>query len=144
MTQPGRPSWKEMLLRHIIVFAICIVFPGLTTSFLPATWITFQRSGQSVNCTARTCVFFIVPFKVQSVQGVTSISHREKSGGSYRERSQGRETGNNVHRDGQGSVQIEHPGPKRAKGIQPDLPRMSSRTRSSCRQDRIACVWIDR
>ncbi len=52
----------------------------------PSTWLTFQRgevgvSGESgVTCTARTCVFFVVPFKVQRVQQVTEVTFRERAG----------------------------------------------------------------
>ena len=51
-----------MFLQHVIVFLICVVFPGAVTLMTPATWLTFERSEETVGCTARTCVFFAVPF----------------------------------------------------------------------------------
>lgn len=102
-----RPSMGEMLLQHVIAFLICIVFPGLVTFFAPASWITFQRSGGVVRCTARTCVFFVVPFKVQQVDQVQGIGQRERAGETKRQRKYGRETNKKVSVDGEGFLEIK-------------------------------------
>ena len=99
-------KFGEMLLQHVIVFLICVVFPGLVTLTVPSSWLTFERSGDIVSCTTRTCVFFVVPFKVQRVDQVTGIEHRERAGQTRRQREHGRETNKYVEVDGEGFLQI--------------------------------------
>ncbi len=105
-THGNRPTLGGMFLQHVIVFLICVVFPGGVTFMAPATWLTFERSEETVRCTARTCVFFVVPFKTQKMDQVTSISDRERSGRTERERKYGRTTDKIVHVDGEGFLQI--------------------------------------
>jgi len=93
-------------MQHVIVFLICIVFPGFTTMIAPASWLTFERTEEAVNCTARTCVYFVVPFKTQQVSGVTEISSRERAGRTERKRRHGRNTNEQVHVDGEGFLRI--------------------------------------
>ncbi len=38
----NRPTFGGMLLQHVIVFLICVVFPGVVTLLLPATWLVYQ------------------------------------------------------------------------------------------------------
>ncbi len=117
-----RPKLGEVLLQHVIVFLICVVFPGAVTFVAPSTWLTFQRgevgaSGEAgVACTARTCVFFVVPFKVQRVQQVTEVSFREREGGSQRQRKYGRDTNKYVHVDGEGFLRIQGTGEDQGTG----------------------------
>ena len=105
-TQGNRTAIGEMLLQHIIVFLICVVFPGGVTLMAPATWLSFERSGERVSCKTRTCAFFIVPFKIQLVDQVTGISDRVRSGGSRQETKFGHNTGKTIHVDGEGFLQI--------------------------------------
>lgn len=100
-TNPG-----GMILQHFIAFAFCIVFPGLTTFIAPASWLTYERKGASVDFTARTCVYFIVPFKTQRVTGVNEISSREREGRTERKRRHGRATREKVYVDGEGFLQV--------------------------------------
>ncbi|MFO0943185.1 MAG: hypothetical protein U0930_20815 [Pirellulales bacterium] len=101
-----KPTLGGYILQHVIVFLICVVFPGLTTMIAPATWITFQRNQETISCTTRTCMFFVVPFKVQHVDQVTEISHHERAGETKRQRKYGRDTHKYVHVDGEGFLQI--------------------------------------
>lgn len=101
-----RPTLGGMFLQQVIVFLICVVFPGAVTLMAPTTWLTFDRNGEAVRCTTRTCVFFVVPFKTQKIDHVTSISDRERSGRTERERKFGRTTNKIVHVDGEGFLQI--------------------------------------
>lgn len=101
-----KTKWGEVALQHLIVFLICIVFPGLTTAVAPATWLTFERTTERLTCTARTCVYFIVPYKVQRVDQVVSIDHREREGEYHRVRKHGRDTNESVYSDGEGFLQI--------------------------------------
>ncbi len=104
-----RPTLGGLLLQHLIVFLICIVFPGLVTALAPASWIVLQRDGQAVQATMRTCVYFVVPFRVQTVDHVTAFHSREKASETRRERRYGRDTGNSVHVDGEGYLQVVGP-----------------------------------
>ncbi len=101
------PTLGGMLLQHVIVFLICVVFPGLVTWMAPTSWITFQCSQAKVSCTTRTCMFFVVPFKTQRVDLVMEITSRERAGGVKRERKSGRDTGKNIHVDGEGFLIVQ-------------------------------------
>jgi hypothetical protein len=103
----NRPTLRGMALQHIIVFLICVVFPGLTTFVAPASWISFKRIKDEVHCTTRTCIFFVVPFKTQHVGPVTKITHRERAGGTRREQKHGRGTDKIIHIDGEGFLKIQ-------------------------------------
>lgn len=105
-THGHRPKSGGMVLQHVIVFLICVAFPGLVTLVAPASWLAFQRSGDVVSCTTRTCVFFVVPFKTQHVNQVTGIDRRERAGQTRRQREHGRETNKYVDVDGEGFLQI--------------------------------------
>jgi len=106
ITRGKRPTLGEMLLQHLIVFLICVAFPGVVTFMAPATWLTFERSEASVRCTTRTCVFFVIPFKVQRVDPVIEIGHRERAGRTERQRKFGSTTNETVNIDGEGFLQI--------------------------------------
>ncbi len=101
-----RPTFGGMFLQYVIVFLIGFVFPGAVTMLAPATWLTFERSGEVVRCRARTCMFFVVPFKIQVVDQVTEVRTRERAGRTERQREFGRNTSKNVHVDGEGFLQI--------------------------------------
>ena len=72
----------------------------------PATWLTFVRVGDGVGCTTRTCVFFVVPYKVQQIDQVIEIGHRERASQTVRKREFGRTTKKTVEVDGEGFLQI--------------------------------------
>ncbi len=113
MAQFGkRPSAGEMLLQHLIVFAVCIVFPGLTTFFLPASWLFFTRTENGVECTARTCVYFVVPYNAQHIDRVQAIHSQETSASTRQIRKGGRATNDVVHVDGKGVLEIVGPDQK--------------------------------
>jgi hypothetical protein len=95
-----------MFLQHVIVFLICVAFPGGVTWMAPATWIRFERGEEFVSSKSWTCVFFVVPFKTQQVEQVTSISSRERAGKTERQREFGKTTKKTVNVDGEGFLQI--------------------------------------
>ena len=106
----NRPTFGGLLLQHMIVFLICVAFPGVVTLMAPATWLTFERVGENVSCTSRTCAFFIVPFKTQFVDQVLDIGHRERAGRTEQKREFGRTTQKTVYVDGEGFLQIHGTG----------------------------------
>lgn len=101
-----RPTWGGYILQHLLVFLFCVAFPGITTLAAPATWLTFKREHGEVQCTTRTCMFFIVPFKVQRIDPVTAISQQQRAGKTERQRKHGRNTNKYVHVDGEGFLRI--------------------------------------
>jgi hypothetical protein len=54
-------------------FFCCVIFPGFVTAVVPASWVHFQRTGDRVSATTKTCVFFVIPWKVQHVDEVVGI-----------------------------------------------------------------------
>lgn len=114
-TQETRPTSGGMLLQHAIVFLICVVFPGGVTMMAPASWLNFERSGGGVRCTTWTCMYFVVPFKIQHVEQVTGISDRERAGGRRRLREYGRNTNKYIEVDGEGFLQIHGAGDQMAE-----------------------------
>lgn len=102
-----KQSFKERLLEQLILFAGCVVFPGLVTFVAPASWLTFERSDHSVHCTARTCVFFVVPFRTQWIDEVEEIASRAREARTEKKRVAGRTTDQTVHVDGEGFLQIK-------------------------------------
>lgn len=114
-TYGDRPTLGGMLLQHVIVFLICVVFPGGVTLMAPATWLTFERNEDGVRCTTRTCVFFVVPFKIQEVDRVTGIGKRERAGRTERQREFGRTTNKTVEVDGEGFLEIHGVGDKQVE-----------------------------
>jgi hypothetical protein len=119
MTRPryygDRPTFGGMMMQYLLVFVFCFAFPGAVTMMVPATWLTFNRSGEVVSCKARTCVFFVVPFKTQVVEQVTGIESRERAGRTESQREFGKTTSKNVHVDGQGFLQIHGVGETKAE-----------------------------
>ncbi len=102
----NRPTLGGLLLQHVIVFLICVVFPGVVTMMAPATWLTFERIGDGVRCTTRTCIFFVVPYKVQQIEPVIEIGHRERAARTVKQREFGRNTDKTVQVDGEGFLQL--------------------------------------
>ena len=98
------------IAQHVIVFVICIVFPGIVTGMAPASWICFERIDGEVRCTAKTCMYFVVPFKTQKIQPAREITKRERAGGTQRKREFGRTTNKTVSVDGEGFLQVHGPG----------------------------------
>ncbi len=106
----SRPTRGGMFVQHVIVFLICVVFPGATTMVAPATWLKFERSGETVRCKTWTCMYFVVPFKVQKVDQVQEVTHRERASKTERQREFGRTTTKTVTVEGEGFLQIHGPG----------------------------------
>ncbi len=102
----SRPTLGGMILQHLIVFLICIVFPGFVTWMAPATWLTYDRSEEGVRCKAMTCMYFVVPYKVQQVDQVTEIGSREIAGRTEKQRKLGRTTDKKIQVDGEGFLMI--------------------------------------
>lgn len=106
-TPETRPTLGGMLLQHGIVFLICVVFPGLVTWMVPASWITFHRNEAGVRCKTYTCVYFVVPYRTQQVDQVTGISQREKSGRIEKQKRFGRTTNKTVNVQGEGFLHVQ-------------------------------------
>ena len=78
-TYENRLTFGGVLLQPVIVFLICVVFPGAVTFVAPATWLTFERRGEEVRCKTWTCMFFEV---LADVSGFQLVRPPEYSSGS--------------------------------------------------------------
>ena len=102
----SRPTFGELLLQHVIVFLICVVFPGAVTWNLPATWLNFTRSDEKVSCRASTCVFYVLPYRVERIDPVTKIDFREIASKTDTQREFGKSTNHTVVVEGKGYLKI--------------------------------------
>lgn len=55
-------------------FVFCVLFPGFVTAIAPVSWVRFERSGELVSATTKTCVFFVIPYRTQHVSPVIGVS----------------------------------------------------------------------
>jgi hypothetical protein len=70
---PQSRRQKTTLGQLLLGFLCCVVFPAFVTAIVPASWVHFQRTGNRVSATTKTCVFFVIPWKVQHVDRVVGI-----------------------------------------------------------------------
>lgn len=60
---------------------LCFVgLPSLVTAMAPVSWIKWQRSGERVSAHAKTCLFFVIPFRTVVIDPVTRVGRRTISG----------------------------------------------------------------
>ncbi len=55
-------------------------FPAFVTWIAPITWTTFTRHDGRVEMKARVCVFFILPFRHETVAEVTAVDEQTIAG----------------------------------------------------------------
>lgn len=93
MPLPDRKPAKESLTSKIVTQLVAVLFfvgvPVMITAIAPVSWIKFQREGDHIIAQAKTCLLFIIPFKVQTVDPVTSFSRRTIAGSITIERKKG-------------------------------------------------------
>lgn len=113
MAQKSKTTLLGWLGQQFIAFFFCVGFPGLVTAIAPASWLSFQRDGERVTATAKTCVFFVIPYRVQHVEYVAGVSDRIQFGGTSTTRRNGRtET---TKADDEGFLQIKGGGESSAE-----------------------------
>jgi hypothetical protein len=88
----SKVTLRGWLGQHAIAFFFCIVFPGFVTTIVPASWVVYERLGDRVSATARTCVFYVIPWKTQRIDQVTGIDDRFVEGHITTQRENGRTT----------------------------------------------------
>ena len=54
-------------------FVFCVLFPGFVTAIAPVSWVRFERTGEVVSATTKTCMFFVIPYKTQRISPVTGV-----------------------------------------------------------------------
>ena len=74
-TPPAQASGFNWI-GQLLGFAICVGFPALVSLFAPVSWVTLERTGESVSARARVCVLFVIPFRNLAVTNVTSVETR--------------------------------------------------------------------
>lgn len=94
----GDSKKQSLVTRCVIYLATQLValfffvgFPALTTWGAPVSWLHFERHGDGVSATAKTCLFFILPYRTQVVDPVLGIGDRTVAGTVRRERRPGRD-----------------------------------------------------
>lgn len=92
---------------QIVALLFFVGFPALTTWGAPVSWLRFERSNNAVSATAKTCLFFVIPYKTQTVNPVVDIGDRTVAGTVRRERRPGRDKA--VKSEDQGYLVIQGP-----------------------------------
>lgn len=83
---------KDPLNLFLQCFAllVCLGIPALVTALAPVSWVTFERHGERVTAKARTCLYFVIPFKSATIDPVVSVGRDFKGGSTRTERRNGR------------------------------------------------------
>lgn len=88
---------RDRIISHSIGLVFFVVLPALLTATMPVTWTTFSRQGDRVEMKASVCLFFVVPFRHESVTAVTGVEKRSSGGGSRRIGGHGSDRNTMVH-----------------------------------------------
>lgn len=103
----SKPSFFEWAIPQLIAFVVCVGAPGFLTAMVPVSWLKFERQGDQVTAQAKVCVFFIIPYRTETVAPVVGVSDREKSGSTTRHRRTG--TDHYTQAEDKGYLTIEGP-----------------------------------
>lgn len=109
----NRPTMVVLILEHIIAFLFFIVFPGFVTLLAPASWLSIECKQEKVSFTAKTCIFFVIPFKTQHIDEVSNISEFERPSGTRKINKVGKDKV--VHVDGEGFLRVHGVGDQYAE-----------------------------
>ena len=77
-------TFRDFLITQSIAFVFCVLFPAFLTAVAPVSWISFQRQGDKVLATSRTCTLFFIPYHVQTIDPVVGVGDHSISGTSSR------------------------------------------------------------
>ena len=85
----ARQSLTGMLITQLFAVLFFVGTPAVITAIAPVSWIKFHREGDRVVAQAKTCLLFIIPFRVQTVDPVISFSRRTIAGSTTIKRKKG-------------------------------------------------------
>lgn len=85
-------SRKDPLNIFLQCFALLVCFgiPAVVTALAPVAWVKFERHGERVTAKASTCLYFVIPYKTQTIDPVASVGRDFKGGSTRTERRNGR------------------------------------------------------
>jgi hypothetical protein len=104
----GQTGCLGKIIAQLLGWLVCIVVPGVVTAIAPVSWIKFQRQGDHVTARADICFFFVIPYRTLTVDPVTSVGNRTKSGSINRYRRSGK-ADEYIRAESEGFLQIQGP-----------------------------------
>lgn len=78
------------LFLQFFALLVCLGIPALVTALAPVSWVRFERQGERVTAKARTCLYFVIPFKTATIDPVVGVGRDFKGGSTRTERRNGR------------------------------------------------------
>ncbi|QIF00063.1 hypothetical protein [Roseimicrobium sp. ORNL1] len=92
--QVGNTGGKKLdplnLFLQFFALLVCLGIPALVTALAPVSWVRFERHGERVTAHARTCLYFVIPFKTATIDPVVGVGRDFKGGSTRTERRNGR------------------------------------------------------
>ena len=85
-TGKPRRGLGNALFGHFLGLLFCVGFPAFVTAVAPVSWIRFERAGDRVTATSKTCLLFFIPYRTQVVDPVIGIGDRFIGGKPQRRR----------------------------------------------------------
>lgn len=70
-SRPVKP--KHGLFEFLLGGLVCLGVPALMTAIAPVSWLEFTRAGDQVRVKTQTCLFFVIPYRVQELADVKRI-----------------------------------------------------------------------
>lgn len=80
--QTGKPkrSWvaraATYLLLQLLAFGFLVGFPAGWTAAAPVSWIKYERRDGQVSASVKTCLLFVIPYRVKSISPVSGFDDR--------------------------------------------------------------------
>lgn len=88
-------SWASravsFCLHQLFAMLVCVGFPALVTAIAPVSWVDFERHDGRVSAHTRTCLLFVVPYKMRTIDPVIGLGDRFVAGTISHERRDGRD-----------------------------------------------------
>lgn len=79
-TSKPKRSWAgkvgSFLLMQLLAFVVLVGFPAGWTAAAPVSWIKFERRDGQVSASVKTCLLFVIPYRVKSISPVTGFDDR--------------------------------------------------------------------
>jgi len=74
MSKNGRPDKpKHGLFEFVLGGLVCVGVPALMTAMAPVSWLEFTRAGDRVAVKTQTCLFFVIPYRVNELADVKKV-----------------------------------------------------------------------
>lgn len=74
MAKSGKqPKPKHGLFEFLLGGLVCVGVPALMTASAPVSWLEFTRAGDRVAVKTQTCLFFVIPYRVNELADVKQI-----------------------------------------------------------------------